>query len=38
MASGVTAQNIYVDGGFNTCAMSAEDMEDNDTKDNDTKA
>lgn len=38
MASGVTAQNIYVDGGFNTCAMSAEDMEDNDTKDNYAKA
>jgi len=28
MASGVTAQNIYVDGGFNTCAMSLEEMED----------
>jgi len=29
MASGITAQNIYVDGGFNTCAMSMADMEDN---------
>lgn len=28
MASGVTAQNIYVDGGFNTCAMSLDEMED----------
>lgn len=28
MASGITAQNIYVDGGFNTCAMSIEEMED----------
>jgi enoyl-[acyl-carrier protein] reductase I len=28
MASGVTAQNIYVDGGFNTCAMSLEEMDD----------
>ena len=28
MASGVTAQNIYVDGGVNTCAMSLEEMED----------
>ena len=28
MASGVTAQNIYVDGGCNTCAMSLEEMED----------
>jgi len=28
MASGVTAQNVYVDGGFNTCAMSLDEMED----------
>lgn len=28
MASGITAQTIYVDGGFNTCAMSAEEMVD----------
>lgn len=28
MASGVTAQNIYVDGGFNTCAMSLDEIED----------
>ena len=28
MASGVTAQNIYVDGGFNTCAMSLDEMDD----------
>lgn len=27
MASGITAQNLYVDGGFNSCAMSMEDME-----------
>lgn len=27
-ASGITAQNVYVDGGFNTCAMSVEEMED----------
>lgn len=28
MASGVTAQNIYVDGGFNTCAMSLDEIDD----------
>jgi len=28
MASGVTAQNVYVDGGFNTCAMSLDEMAD----------
>ena len=28
MASGITAQNVYVDGGFNTCAMSLDEMED----------
>lgn len=28
MASGITAQNIYVDAGFNTCAMSMEEMND----------
>ncbi|MEK9764908.1 MAG: SDR family oxidoreductase, partial [Thalassolituus sp.] len=28
MASGMTAQNVYVDGGFNTCAMSLDEMED----------
>ena len=27
MASGISAQNIYVDGGFNPCAMSIEEME-----------
>lgn len=26
-SSGITAQTIYVDGGFNTCAMSAEDTQ-----------
>lgn len=26
MASGITAQNLYVDGGFNSCAMSAHDL------------
>lgn len=26
MASGITAQNIYVDGGFNSCAMNVLDM------------
>jgi len=28
MASGITAQNIYVDAGFNSCAMSVDEMED----------
>lgn len=28
MASGIAAQNIYVDGGFNSCAMSVDEMED----------
>jgi enoyl-[acyl-carrier protein] reductase I len=27
MASGIAAQNIYVDGGFNSCAMSVDEME-----------
>jgi enoyl-[acyl-carrier protein] reductase I len=27
LASGIAAQNIYVDGGFNTCAMSVDEME-----------
>ncbi|MDF1762816.1 MAG: enoyl-ACP reductase [Oleibacter sp.] len=27
MASGITAQNLYVDGGFNTCAMNLTEME-----------
>lgn len=26
LASGITAQTIYVDGGFNTCAMSVSEM------------
>ncbi|MGB1092305.1 MAG: enoyl-ACP reductase FabI [Oceanobacter sp.] len=30
MASGITAQNIYVDGGFNTCAMSVDEMTEKD--------
>lgn len=29
LASGITAQNLYVDAGFNSCAMSLEEMEDN---------
>jgi enoyl-[acyl-carrier protein] reductase I len=28
LASGITAQTIYVDAGFNSCAMSLEEMED----------
>lgn len=28
LASGITAQNIYVDAGFNSCAMSVDEMED----------
>ena len=28
MAFGITAQNIYVDAGFNSCAMSVDEMED----------
>lgn len=28
LASGITAQTLYVDGGFNSCAMSIEEMED----------
>lgn len=28
LASGITAQNIYVDAGFSTCAMSTDEMED----------
>jgi len=27
LASGITAQNIYVDAGFNSCAMSMDDMQ-----------
>lgn len=27
LASGIAAQNIYVDGGFNSCAMSVDEME-----------
>lgn len=26
MASGISAQNLYVDGGFNSCAMSVDEM------------
>lgn len=32
MASGISAQTIYVDGGFNSCAMSAAEMESNETE------
>lgn len=32
MASGITAQTVYVDGGFNSCAMSTEEMEENEEK------
>ncbi len=28
LASGITAQTLYVDAGFNSCAMSLEDLED----------
>lgn len=28
LASGITAQTLYVDGGFNSCAMSIAEMED----------
>lgn len=28
LASGITAQTLYVDGGFNSCAISAAEMED----------
>lgn len=28
LASGITAQTLYVDGGFNSCAMSLEEMTD----------
>ncbi|ASP39712.1 enoyl-[acyl-carrier-protein] reductase [Bacterioplanes sanyensis] len=28
LASGISAQNIYVDGGFNSCAMSMQEMQD----------
>ncbi|UZK03715.1 enoyl-ACP reductase FabI [Venatoribacter cucullus] len=32
MASGITAQNIYVDAGFNSCAMSVDEMDDQNDK------
>jgi enoyl-[acyl-carrier protein] reductase I len=28
LASGITAQTIYVDAGFNSCAMSLDEMDD----------
>lgn len=33
LASGITAQTIYVDGGFNTCAMSVAEMEEPNSED-----
>lgn len=30
LASGISAQNIYVDAGFSACAMSVHEMQDND--------
>jgi len=32
MASGITAQNVYVDAGFNSCAISMGEMEDPETE------